>query len=131
MHPWLHSRFRPISYVLACVLLLQTVGSAWASGIMAGGPILDIFGNPLCVTGSDMPGSLHNGGAPDKYPGGQNCCTFGCSVVAPFEPARDLHDALAMLWPPEKVDAPGHERPIRLQPPGHWPGNPRAPPLTT
>lgn len=126
LRPSRHSRFRPLPFVLASVLLLQTLVSAWASGAMADGPMLDIFGNPLCITST-----AHPGGAPaDNHSSALNCCTFGCSAVSLFEPSPDTQGALAIHWRYEKIDRRGIDRLIWIQRPDHEPGNARAPPLS-
>lgn len=115
-----------VALAAAFVLVLQSFATAWASGAMPLGPMLDGFGNPLCVTGV-----VHDDGAPagdhSKVP---NCCTLGCGIAAPIVPAAS--DAAA-VWPRMPIGGkaagwPAVSAPI-LDQPDHDPGSPRAPPL--
>jgi hypothetical protein len=112
--------------VAACVIVLQSFFTAWAAGAMPIQPMLDIFGNPLCITSLDK-GNKGPVGDHSKLP---DCCTFGCTMgssvlaVAPTEHAEPLRPLLR-----SRVVAPLY-RTDAIQIPDHDPGSPRAPPLT-
>lgn len=106
--------------VAALALVLQAFLTSWTMAAAPAAPRLDIFGNPLCITGPD-------GDAPDGRSGLPGCCTPGCAPAAP-SPA-----------PPPAAAMPPHPWPgivLRLRPddavrprgPDDRPGNPRAPP---
>ena len=105
----------------ALALVLQTFLASWALAAAPAAPQLDMFGNPLCVTGGDET----TGGHPDLA----GCCAAGCACAAssPAPPPA----AVAMLLRPSPGLAP------RLRPaeaaqrraPDERPGNPRAPPF--
>lgn len=119
-------RFRIwLALVAACVILLQASAASFAA-TMDHGPMLDAFGNPLCLSDS-----VRN----DKVPGGDHaklpsCCTFGCAVATPLLSPPD-QSSLAGLVSLRGLDI--RVRPERapvVRAPDHEPGNPRAPPVT-
>ena len=65
--------------VAAYMLVLQAVTGAVAMGVAASTPPLDIFGNPLCISGS----AVHNSGGTDKHTAMPDCCTVACSIFSP------------------------------------------------
>lgn len=105
------------------MLVVQAMLAAFAVGAAAAAPMLDAFGNPLCIAGMAASGT---GDSPDSaLPG---CCTGACGMVAPLAPAspaaRSLANPLAF-----SIDAPRGS--MRAAPPAaedHDPGSPRAPP---
>lgn len=108
----------------ALVLVLQGLASAWATGQMAGPPMLDAFGNPICQEdriGGPSPGNDH--GVPS------NCCTLACNAAgAAFSPPT-----AGVLAPPASY-AVALEA-ARIHPPAptrpeYNPASPRAPPPT-
>lgn len=109
-----------VALVAAAVLVLQSLAIAQAAHPV----LLDIFGNPICITGSD--GSNHSVPGRGNHENG-DCCLLGCGVAgAALPPAPavvaagwgDRMPALVVLTPAIVVPSPGHR-----------PGNPRAPPL--
>ncbi|MBX3568715.1 MAG: hypothetical protein KF914_11705 [Rhizobiaceae bacterium] len=113
-----------VAFVAALVLLMQAFTSAWAAGAMPIPPMLDSFGNPLCITGTDL------GGTPSDHSKLPNCCTFGCGSVSPVLQAPDF-DGAAIARPlvvSHVLHAIGEA--IVAHSPDHDPGSPRAPPLT-
>ncbi|MET3595135.1 hypothetical protein ABID26_004547 [Mesorhizobium shonense] len=112
--------------VLALVLVTQSVVGAFALGAAGAGQQLDVFGNPLCLNGSDHDNSSGSG-TPDhsKTP---SCCTFACSmfwpgIAAPANAGQvepGLRIALRLAFTQHKA--------IDLREQGYRPGNPRAPP---
>jgi hypothetical protein len=61
-----------VAVFAALLLLVHSVALSWGAGAMSAGPMLDRFGNPLCITSGeqDLPTQQH-----DKVP---SCCTLGC-----------------------------------------------------
>lgn len=120
---------RRVAFAATCVLLLSTLMSAWATGAMAAVPMVDQFGNPICLTSGDY--RSHGGGPAGDQTKLPNCCTLGCSMVYPLLAApsadasawlierRDLADATTLSFATIFVPFPDHD-----------PGSPRAPPLT-
>lgn len=112
-----------VAFVAACVLVLQSFLSAWAVGAM---PVLDAFGNPLCVTSVDHGSTTPNGGH-SKLP---DCCAFGCSMVSPLL-AVATADGTGISQPlPSDHIRFGLGHSFHVDGPDHDPGSPRAPPLT-
>ncbi|MGC4025131.1 MAG: hypothetical protein QM744_08230 [Mesorhizobium sp.] len=60
--------------VAAIVFVLQTLGSAWADRAV---PLLDAFGNPLCVS-NEVPGGGQHQGDHGKL---TDCCTIACNSL--------------------------------------------------
>ena len=114
-----------VVFVAALILFAQSFLSGWSTGAMAGTPMLDAFGNPLCITSTDQ------GGAPagdhSKLP---NCCTFGCSTVSPVLAAPDFDSTslVRRLVISSVLFAIGQD--LVIPSPDHDSGSPRAPPLT-
>lgn len=78
-----------IAIVATIVLFLQALVGAYATGAAAAAPMLDAFGNPLC-----MPGMETSGGDTDRS--GQkslpDCCTVSCSMfLSALADDRSLH----------------------------------------
>lgn len=63
----------------ACMLVLQSIGSAFAIGSAAPHPQFDTFGNPICVT---TDGGIHSGSSDGENSRQPDCCTIGCSMSA-------------------------------------------------
>jgi hypothetical protein len=119
-----------VALAAAFVLVLQAFATAWAAGVMPSGPMLDAFGNPLCITSTDQQTADHDGPAGDhsKMP---NCCTMGCSNASALlaTPADD-----SGAWLPVRLDAAEADfrtsNAVFVAFPDHDPGSPRAPPPT-
>lgn len=112
-----------VALVATLMLVLQTLATAWA-GATPSAP-LDIFGNPLCITGID-----HSSGTTDGQATLPDCCTFGCCQVSPLFAGNGGGAALAVPFM-VKARAPSlSRRTIHVAGPDHNPGNPRAPPAT-
>ena len=126
MHQARHRRGSTVAFIAALVLVLQSFLSAWATGALAAAPMLDAFGNPLCITSVDhddtTPANDHS-----KLP---VCCTFGCNMAAPLLAAAP-EDGIALLRPIPADDVRfDRSEAFHIQGPGHVPGSPRAPPVT-
>jgi hypothetical protein len=117
-----------VALVASYVLVLQVLVGAFALGAAAAAPMLDVFGNPICITSTasvetDTDRSTHSA-IPD-------CCSVACSMFAPV-----TADARAPHWLSNpRVPATLHRTAPSYavapdEPFDHQPGNPRAPPLT-
>lgn len=126
MHQVRHTRRSAVAFIAALVLVLQSLLSAWAAGAMSATPMLDAFGNPLCITSVDQDGSTP---ASDhsKLP---DCCTFCCHLALPLLAAEPV-DCVGLLSPLSSTEVPFRlHKTTHIQSPDHNPGSPRAPPLT-
>lgn len=120
-----HKRNIFVALVAALILLAQTALSGWGSGAMAATPMLDAFGNPLCITSTDP-----TGGSTSDHSKMPNCCTFGCSTVSPLLAIPDS-DGTGLARPLIVSDVLfSIGKGVVLPSPDHDPGSPRAPPLT-
>lgn len=118
-----HRRGSAVALVAACVLALQTCLTAWAAAAM---PLLDAFGNPLCITSVDHDGTS----PPSDHSSLPDCCTFGCSMASPLA-AAGPGDGIGLLRPLSSADVRfGRVEAFHIQGPDHDPGSPRAPPVT-
>ena len=115
-----------IALVASYMLVLQALFGAFALGADASAPLLDAFGNPLCVTGSGKAGIDNHRGEHTPLP---DCCTAACNMsVADVADGRSRH-SLANPLPVSPAqsrasfevvaDVPALER---------APGSPRPPP---
>jgi hypothetical protein len=110
--------------IAAYALVVQMLLGSFLLGSAVAAPVLDDFGNPLCITHAGGSGqSDHKDGS--KLP---ECCTQACSVLAPALAPQfsdnflnNRLEATSKLLPIE-VDTGPFERPETS------PGNPRAPP---
>lgn len=112
--------------VAAYMLVLQAVTGAFAMGVAASAPPLDIFGNPLCITGS----AVHNSGGTDEHTAMPDCCAVACSMFSPatsddrlarslFNPLPASAHRVAATFEQCKLDQALERRP----------GSPRSPPI--
>jgi len=111
--------------VAICVLVLQSFLSVWATAAMTA-PMLDAFGNPLCITSIE-----HNGTPP---PGGHStlpdCCTLGCNMPSHLLAADPSGDT-GLRWLLSSDDIHFDlAQSFQIDGPEHNPGSPRASPLT-
>lgn len=119
-----HRHGAAVAFIAALVLVLQSFLSAWAAGAYAATPMLDAFGNPLCIIGVD-----HDAPAGDRsrMP---DCCVFGCNMASPL-PAAASGDGIGLLRPLSSDDIRFDRiEGFQIQSPDHDPGSPRAPPVT-
>lgn len=122
----LRRRKGSIALCAALLLLLQSALTAWATSAMPASPLLDAFGNPLCITSTDS-GDAHPAGDHPKLP---DCCTFGCSMASALI-APSPSDAVGVRLPYILPDVPTEPETIVLvRSQAHAPGSPRAPPRT-
>ena len=117
---------RSLAVLLAAIaFLFQSVLSIAATAAMPLGPQLDVFGNPLCITGT-VSGDGSSEPAVHKVPG---CCLFGCNLVHhdvdhPLLASQGIHRPLE-----QKVQALEVREYSVFSQVGHDPGSPRAPPV--
>lgn len=115
-----------IALVAIYMLVLQGMLGAFAMGAASASPMLDAFGNPICITSdnsvADAPDPVRHTPLPD-------CCVSGCSMFAPVtaderEPrslANPLSSSVTPLRAPDRVDVHA----FTLE---RGPGSPRSPP---
>lgn len=125
-HPVGLSWCRSTAAFAALMLLVQLfVGGFAVGGAAADSPMLDAFGNPLCITNSDA----QSGDEERSHTGLPDCCAPGCSMFAPATSADRA--PMALSNPLEGRTGPAivpDVAPVAASP-DHDPGNPRAPPL--
>lgn len=120
-----HDKRASTAILAAMLFVVQMMISSWAMAGSVGQPMVDAFGNPLCVTDADgnpvNPSKGHR-----ELPA---CCTIGCSafsaslLASPVEPASA---PLVASGEPTFVLVRSVDPGARLD---HDPGNPRAPPV--
>lgn len=119
-------RHRSTAIFAALMLAVQLLAGGFAAGTAAAGsPMLDAFGNPLCITSSDVP----DAGDQNSHTGLPDCCTPGCSMFAPAAgPDRaPLSLANPLRTVAKQAFVPHAEPPLGLA--DHELGHPRAPPM--
>lgn len=115
---------RPVVALAAVVvLLMQFMLPAWA-GVHSAGPLLDIFGNPLCITGADG----HSSAPAEDLPKQPDCCIHSCSAVAHAAIEPDTAHSL-LVHPAVPLGFSGFVKTkTHIAPDEYNPGSPRAPP---
>lgn len=113
--------------VAAYMLVLQAMLGAFAMGAATASPMLDAFGNPLCITSTDAAvqsdGGRDHGTLPD-------CCGSACGMLAPLTVEdRTPHSLFNPIAPVQHVEF-ARDAAVYPPAPDHDPGNPRAPPFT-
>lgn len=110
--------------LFAPLFVLHLFLSAWSVAAMPVDPVLDGFGNPLCISGLEEGGNSHG----DGHSGLSACCTLGClHGKTPLAPPPGLDapgPAAVALALPVRPDLAGPAKNLR-----HRAGYPRAPPL--
>lgn len=117
-----------IALVASYMLVLQALIGAFALGAAAASPMLDAFGNPLCITSSD---STKSGSDNTSHSAVPDCCTVACSMFAPV--TTDERTPSFVINPLESAGdtlTPAFDTVQRLLSPERGPGSPRSPPLT-
>lgn len=126
MHQLIRRQASTVAFIAACVLVLQSCLGALAAGAMASAPMLDVYGNPLCVTG----GHHHDTAPPNDHSRLPNCCILGCSTPSPLLAASPADSAWLRRLPYSNDVSFEFVHPFHIPAPDHDPGSPRAPPLT-
>lgn len=114
-----------IALVAAYLLFLQAAISGFISGASAAPLSLDAFGNPLCITSTDV-GSPAEGGGDHQSP---ECCLSACAMFAPVLASGEVPKAPTVLHADTATIVP-LPAPTLAQRSRGEPGNPRAPPRT-
>ena len=113
-----------LASIAAYALVVQMVLGSILLGSAVAAPVVDDFGNPLCITHAGGSGqSDHKDGS--KLP---ECCTQACSVLTPV-----LAPQLSDNFLSNRLEASSKPVPIEVdtgpfERPETSPGNPRAPP---
>ncbi|MDG4675936.1 hypothetical protein P9A16_33070 [Shinella sp. 838] len=116
-----------MAVAVAIVMALQILLGTFAMAANAATPMVDAFGNMLCINSAEGDDS---GSTPNKdRPLLPECCTLACGLVHSFVPADT---SVAVLFNP--LSEPLQRPVIRFAEPFHsvldsLPGNPRAPPF--
>lgn len=115
-----------VAILAAVMLFFQIVVGGFALGsAAAASPTLDIFGNPLCITGVTH---SQTGDDTRDHSGLPDCCTPGCSMFAPVtSPDRDRYALVNPLDLREALPVATHVA-ISIHADDHDPASPRAPP---
>lgn len=120
----LFGRGRLGAFGAVILLVLQTFLTAHGAGAAPAHPILDAFGNPICITGTTDADSSSG----DGHSGAPGCCTMGCAMSAagPLPPVATAGEAMR---PPLQAPISRDVSETALRDHNdHDPGNPRAPP---
>lgn len=116
-----------VALVAAYMLVLQALFGAFAFGAAAS-PMVDVFGNPLCVTSGET-GEID--GVPGDHSALPDCCGVACGMFAAATAAdRQLHsleNPLAFSVVDRVRGFDDARRDFALQ---RGPGSPRGPPRT-
>ncbi|CDZ29631.1 hypothetical protein [Neorhizobium galegae] len=110
--------------IAAYALVVQMVLGSILLGSAVAAPVVDDFGNPLCITragGSSQ--SDHKDGP--KLP---ECCTQACSVLAPVLAPQFSDNFLNNRLEATSTPVPAETDTGPFERPETSPGNPRAPP---
>lgn len=107
---------------VALVMLVQSFVLAWSAAAAPSRPMLDIFGNPLCIT------SVEHDGEPQDHSKLPNCCTSGCGLASWFLAAPELQSTQVEWTGPALFQAPRFSRSVVSSLPPERPGRPRGPP---
>lgn len=112
------------AFVAGYMLVLQLLLGGFMLGAANSGPMLDVFGNPLCITSGEVG---HDSGGSTDLPG---CCFGPCSMFAPL--ADGEPQQLVLENPLQELASVLRPQLAPLDPATSdcLPGNPRAPPLT-
>lgn len=116
-----------VALVASYMLVLQALIGAFALGAAAASPMLDAFGNPLCITSTD---STDTGSDRTSHSAMPDCCTIACNMFAPVTTDERAPSSVANPLPlaVEKL-TPDFITVGRILSPEESPGSPRSPPL--
>jgi len=117
-------RVGPMPALFAALVFVLQASLAAAAAAVPSGPLLDRFGNPLCVTGVEPGRDSHDRG----HAGLPECCAAGCPLAS-STPAPPPDEVAALLRPPLDTGASFNPSAAhRPAGPDRTPANPRAPP---
>ncbi len=111
--------------IAAFALVVQMLFGSVLLGSAVAAPILDDFGNPLCITHAETSGpSDHKDSS--KLP---QCCTQACSVLAPVLAPQFSDNFLSNRLETNSKPVTAEADPGPFERPETSPGKPRAPPF--
>lgn len=114
-------------FVASYILVLQALIGAFALGAAVASPMLDVFGNPLCITSSDSTKSWPDNTRHSAVP---NCCTIACNMFAPVTVDGRTPSSLVNQLPfAAEKPTPAFDSVEHILSPERNPGSPRSPPL--
>lgn len=113
--------------VAAYMLVLQAMLGAFALGAAAASPVLDTFGNPLCIVSTDE-ATMPDGGQ-DDHGALPDCCGSLCGMLAPLTAEDRAPRSLSNPLSPFLQVEFAFEEVVLPHASVHHPGNPRAPPV--
>lgn len=116
-----------VAFVAALLLIVQMVAGAFVLGGANAAPMVDAFGNPLCITSETTGGASDDG---QRHAGLPDCCSTLCGMVAPTTPDDRTPRFLANPLTSVSVEHFGEDDHFGIATPDHDPGNPRAPPAS-
>ncbi|MEQ1941677.1 hypothetical protein ABMA32_04555 [Mesorhizobium sp. VNQ89] len=115
-----------IAFVATLLLFMQALAGAYATGAAAASPMLDAFGNPLCMPGMEQSGGDADGSGHKTLP---DCCTVSCSMflstVSDDRPTHSLSNPLSTSVARTCSVLDAHSPAFALE---RRSGRPRAPP---
>ncbi|WP_172724529.1 hypothetical protein [Neorhizobium tomejilense] len=110
--------------IAAYALVVQMVLGSILLGSAVAAPVIDDFGNPLCITHAGGSGQSDHEDGP-KLP---ECCTQACSVLAPALAPQFSDNFLSNRLEATAKPVPAEADIGPFERPETSPGNPRAPP---
>lgn len=117
-----------IAFIATYMLVLQAMLGAFALGAVNASPMLDAFGNPLCITSTDSTDSDTGRGEHNALP---DCCTVACSMFAAATSEDRSPHSLSNPLPASAVRLRASFDPlVHVVALERSPGSPRSPPLT-
>lgn len=116
-----------VAFAAAWLLIVQMVAGAFLLGSANATPMVDAFGNPLCITSEATDGNPDDG---RRYAGLPDCCSTLCGMAAPATPDDRTPRFLANPLTSVSVDHVGEDDHLGIVAPDHDPGSPRAPPAS-
>lgn len=120
------SRRMGVALVAAWALMLQALMGAFTPGMAASAPLLDAFGNPLCITSpaGDDTGPRHHDTLTD-------CCALACGMLVLFIPDGGALSSLSNpMRPAAQPIGFARESSMPVFGPEGWSILPRSPPPT-
>lgn len=118
---------KSVAFVAAWMLIVQMVAGAFLIGGANAAPMVDAFGNPLCITSETTDSGSDDS---DRHAGLPDCCTTLCGMVAPATQDDRTPRFLANPLTSVSVEHIGEDDHFGVATPDHDPGNPRAPPAS-
>lgn len=115
-----------VAFVAAYMLMLQALVGSFAFGVAANAsPLLDAFGNPLCITSAES-AALSEDGGHSALP---ECCTAACGMFAHLTVEDRTPHSLDNPLPAVAQGVATFDARVVTPVLDHDPGKPRAPPF--